>query len=359
YNPYLNDGDVVRVGAYDPAQHAVFVGGAVPNPGAFPHRLGDTAADLLALAGANTTSGTDSVRVTSSRTGQAKHYALTDALADVTVQPLDRIHVYAAVELRGTVQVEGRVRYPGTYPIVEGETSLQDVVAQAGGLRPDALVRGVYLQRQPRASATAPPSEGQDAADVRASMQARLQADTLNSALNLRLANLDFLSRMYLADELRLSGRVALDLSEAMQPGAAPVLVRDGDRLVVPEDDGTVLVVGQVNRPGRIAAQPDASMAAYLTAAGLTTPQAGTVYLIEAGTGQFLTVEEATPQTGDIIFVDRLEDAPNQIALERLALERERARYDQRIRRSQIWVQVGSVVAALASAYSTYLLTRR
>ncbi|MEM6648133.1 MAG: polysaccharide biosynthesis/export family protein, partial [Bacteroidota bacterium] len=102
YNPYLNDGDVVRVGAYDPAQHAVFVGGAVPNPGAFPHRLGDTAADLLALAGANTTSGTDSVRVTSSRTGQAKHYALTDALADVTVQPLDRIHVYAAVELRGT-----------------------------------------------------------------------------------------------------------------------------------------------------------------------------------------------------------------------------------------------------------------
>ncbi len=49
-NPYLRDGDQLVVPSYEIATQSVYVDGAVAFPGAYEHRPGDTAADLVALA---------------------------------------------------------------------------------------------------------------------------------------------------------------------------------------------------------------------------------------------------------------------------------------------------------------------
>ncbi|MEM1094544.1 MAG: SLBB domain-containing protein [Bacteroidota bacterium] len=364
YNPYLNDGDIVRVGAYDPATNSVFVSGAAPNPGAYPYRSGDTAADVLMLASGGTALRADSIRVTQAQSGRMEAYPLDmEALRQVALSRLDQVFVMEPDLLQGAVTVEGSVGYPGPYPITEGLTTLQDMVERAGGLEADALVRGAYLERY------APPTVPHTldgALPFSDTPLPRLDADSLRTFLGLRLTDLDFLSRAYLADELRMQQRVALDLEAALQPGAEPLYLRIGDRLVIPKDEQTVRVVGQVARPGHVAVLPEGSIQAYLNAAGQTTAFAGPVYVIEAGTGRFLPASEASPQSGDIIFVDRLQDQGGGAALERIALEmermdleRERMAYDERLRRNQFWVQVTAAVASVASAVGTYLIVRQ
>src|SRR5690606_18527973 len=67
-----------------------------------------------------------------------------------------------------------------------------------------------------------------------------------------RLAALDFESRQYLSRELSGLHRVSIDLQQVMDGTGPAIPLHDGDRLVVPDDPGGVLVVGQVRQPGLV-----------------------------------------------------------------------------------------------------------
>lgn len=62
-----------------------------------------------------------------------------DAAADMQLQDGDVIRLYSFDELsmKRTVQIDGLVKKPGAYPMVDGLT-LEDLLVLAGGLRPDA-----------------------------------------------------------------------------------------------------------------------------------------------------------------------------------------------------------------------------
>lgn len=356
HNPYLLDGDVVQVPAYDPRFASVFVDGAVPYPGAYDHRVGDTVADVLLLAMGHA-GVTTPVRVRRPRAdGQVETQEVDPArFADTPLQPMDQVYVPMDRLPGGTVVVEGYVRYPGTYPIVEGRTTLQDLVQQAGGLRPEALARGAYLER------LALPEPG-----VRLHKQHRfepgidrpelLRPDTAAILQTLRLSEFDFLSRAYFTQELLIQNRVSANLEATLAAGAPPVYLRDGDRLVVPRDDQTVYVFGQVNRPGYVPYVSGQDGRGYLEAAGGIGVLAAEVYLIEVGTGRYLPLDQATVRSGDLIFVDRKTDLATNPELQRLVLEENRTRADARIRIAQTVLQTVGTVASLVALIVT--LTR-
>ena len=145
-NPYLRDGDAVYLPTFDPVREGVFVGGAVDRPGTYDVRPADTAYDLIVVAsGLDPEARIERVRL-ARRDGTVEEVSVAEARR-LRVGARDQVFAVSEAPDAGVAVVVGAVRYPGTYPIVAGETTLAELVAAAGGLQPDALARGAYLER--------------------------------------------------------------------------------------------------------------------------------------------------------------------------------------------------------------------
>lgn len=353
-NPYLRDGDVLHVPAYDPRYASVYVDGEVPYAGAYDHRPGETVLDLLALSGADLgVPGT--IRLTrQSADGGVETKVLDVAamragtLAAPVLNARDHLSVTLDSLPGGTATVEGFVLHPGTYPITQGRTTLQALVEQAGGLRVEGAARTAYLERLALPE-PAPRARTQNRFEPAAGRPTLMRPDTLEIMQRLRMSDLDFMSRVYFASELRLQNRVSVDLEQVLSADSAPVYLRDGDRLVVPRDEQTVYVFGQVARPGFVAYVPGEDAGYYLGEAGGAGRHAGEAFLVDAATGEYRPAETSTIHSGDMIFLDRTEDVADSPELQRLFLEEQRARDDKRIRTTQIVLQaVGALASSLA-----------
>lgn len=362
HNPYLNDGDVITVGVYDPSRESVFIDGAVPFPGSYAYREGDTAMDLIAVASGENPMlrGVEEVRITSRGSGRSETRVIRidqgEGLDGVSLGPLDHVFVRADDALRGSAMVDGWVRYPGTYPVEPGITTLGELVEMAGGLREGALQRGVHLERRilPEPQVRRLRTNRFDA--LPEFDPAAVRADTIAILRNMRLSELDFTSRAYLAQEMRLQNRVSIEPMQLSAGGANPVYVQDGDRLVVPRDDGTVYVFGQVNRPGYVPFREGTSATQYVERAGGMSSIASGVYVIEAGSGRHVPIREAgMVGTGDMIFVDRRTDIAETADMQRLLMEERRMRSESRFRTTQTVLQV---VGTAAGVFTTFLVLR-
>ncbi|MEX0746545.1 MAG: polysaccharide biosynthesis/export family protein, partial [Rhodothermales bacterium] len=208
HNPYLRDGDVISVPTYDPNYDAVYVSGDVAFPGIYDFRPDDTLFDLLVLTtGQNPPSGFERVRLARTRSDGSVAAQIIDVLSagkEIPLEPRDQIFVLHDETVRGTAELSGWVNFPGTYSIVPGKTTVRDLLELGGEPRPGALERGAFLERS-----TLPEPEldirRQNRFEFAPRGMARLMAaDTLAILKNTRLAEMDFLSRVYLAQELRL-----------------------------------------------------------------------------------------------------------------------------------------------------------
>lgn len=358
-NPYLQDGDVVFVPTFNPEYASVSVGGYVPYPGSYEYRSGDRLGDLLAMAGGvEVAGGVESVTVTrASADGLfTRTFAADDLKSDEAVmfalENLDVISVQERSEERGLVRIEGRVQNPGAYPIVDGITTLQQVLAAAGGLRDDALVRGAYLERRslPDASQDLVPDR---MVNPELAVRQALRSDTIAVFQRLRLTDLDLISRSYFIQELAFQNRVSLDI-EAVLNGEGPgVPLRAGDRLFVPRDDASVYIFGQVLQPGYLPVVQGQSVATYLALAGGRSDVAGRVLVIDPATGAYHEDLNRSLRSGDIVFVDKDATVSDDPELERLLIERERAQADARIRTMQAIFQGVTSVASLITLIIT------
>ena len=351
FNPTLGDGDAVYLPEFDPDREGVFVGGAVDRPGTYDWRPGDTARDLLVV-----TTGTEvegrvrSVRRTrraASGGVESVEVPLAEA-ASLEVRPRDGLYAVPAEPDAGQAGVVGEgVLYPGTYPITAGQTTLATLVEMAGGLAPDALVRGAYLERRARAE----PEEtvGGRALDFSERLTSR-GLDTTATDLG-DLSGLSLVGRRYYAQEARRTPRLAVDLGAALGGGPG-VTLQDGDRLVVPRDLGTVRVFGQVGQSGYRPYEPGQRAGAYVEAAGGPGPAATEVYVVDAATGRFTAGADAVVRPGDAVFVGRAPTSDNP-SYEGLALqERQIERQDARERRQARYQLVQTTLSAIATLFT-------
>lgn len=350
-NPYLQDGDALYVPAFDPLVEGVVVGGAVDRPGTYDVRPDDSARDLLVV-----TSGQDPsariarvrrVRPVGSGASETREVSYAEA-GSLDVRPRDQIYAVPAAPDAERAQVNGAVRYPGTYPIVDGQTTVEALVAMAGGLRDDALLRGAFLERPSREDVVRPASESQAGADEAISPDVSIESDLLGGLFG----------RQFFVLQTQRTPRVSIDPERAVA-GTQAVPLRGGDVLTVPFNDGLVRVYGRVSNGGYLPFVLGATAQDYVAAAGGLGTTASGVYVVDAASGQ-LTAGAATPVLpGDAVFVNSL-PSPNTAEFAQLALqERQDARDDARDRRQsryqfiQTVLGVAGTVTSLVIAYFT------
>ena len=151
---FLQPGDSLNV--YDNTRYTnigeVRISGAVNEPTSVTFDSGLTLHDMIAMAGGLATGAAlnriQIFRMNLSKTDEAKFYDITVSVDDkfnctdpnFQLQPYDHIVARMTPNFTTgrTVEINGRVKYPGTYVLSDDLTRLSTVIEQAGGLLTDA-----------------------------------------------------------------------------------------------------------------------------------------------------------------------------------------------------------------------------
>lgn len=240
------------------------VSGEVARPGTYLFAANTTVEDAIVQAGgllesASTAKIDISRRIkdpASTEVSDTLSYTFTYAIKDgfivggddFVLQPYDQIYVRKSpsYNVQNHVTVSGEIVYPGLYALSQRESRLSDLVAEAGGTTKWAYVKGAKLVRQ-----------------MTAEEKAILEA-TLNALGNAKGAIEG------LVDPAQSEYTVGIDLTAALEnPGTdADVVLREGDRLIIPEYTNTVKISGNVMYPNVVTFDGKMNVRKYVTMAG-------------------------------------------------------------------------------------------
>lgn len=276
-----------------------FVLGAVKAPGAYPLSPGLTVADMITAAGGLRDSAylhageLRSVTVIDDNqvNPSIQSIDLEDVLrgeAKFPVKGRDTLFVREFDEWSPTasVQLSGEFVFPGTYLISRGET-LRDVIQRAGGLKRGAFFEGAEFSRRSIAA-----REEQQAREFAQKIRRSYAASMLTE----EVAKTSYAELEGIVGVLESSsgnGRLLIDLRAIMTDPSVDIALEDGDTLLVPKQNDTVTVVGEVHRPSTHKHLSELNIDDYLMlSAGLTSrADAGGIYIVRAN-GQVTTVEK-------------------------------------------------------------------
>ena len=174
-----------------------------------------------------------------------------DGTPGFTLEPYDIIQVFRSPGYRTPrqVSVEGEVNFAGRFTLEKKNQRLSDLVQRAGGITDDAYVEGARLERR---------MDETERARLQMAMQTvRLSKDSKDS-VSMEKVNM---SDVY---------TVGIQLGEALKhPGGnEDIVLREGDRLIIPEYEGTVKISGDVMYPNTVAFEGDKGYKWYVRQAG-------------------------------------------------------------------------------------------
>lgn len=300
YNPPLRDGDVIFVPALDIERDYLSIQGAVNAPGKYEFSSGDKLSSLIRIARGVTPSASGYVSVSrladDGRVSSEGRYELAAVLNggadDRVLERGDRVLVERRSDLRRdySASIQGAVQFPGTYPISARNTTLSELLRSAGGLTADALPQGAIVLRKVQRLGNG--------------ISSRYEV-----ARSWRAAQFNMVDSAYYVQLLR-EGRVPVraDVAQiAAGEKASDIILEDGDLISVPTDRRSVLVDGQVARPGYQPWVPGAKLEHYIEAAGGMTEMAedSDTRVIKRGTLAWVESDETEIESGDQIWVPK------------------------------------------------------
>lgn len=247
-------------------QGEVTINGLITNPGNYPYAEGTTIEDLIVMAG-GLLQGASTARVDVSRrivdpasmkptnrTAEVFSFALKEGLV-LTDDPEFKLMPYDIVEIRKSpgyqvqklVEVEGEVLFEGQYALVTRNERVSDVIKRAGGIIDGAYIKGARLIRKMT-------EEEKSSRDESLRLIKQQLEDTTEMQ---QIIVSDFYS-------------VGLQLDKALEkPGSFYDLVmKDGDKLIIPEEINTVKISGEVMFPNVVGYVPGKNLKYYLDQAG-------------------------------------------------------------------------------------------
>ena len=249
------------------AQGAFTIYGEVTRPGVYPYAENTTIEDLIVQAG-GLLDGASTVRVDVSRrlkdpksldpttrlsetfTFALKDGFVIDGTPGFILSPYDMVEVRRSpgYQEQRRVTIAGEIVFAGGYTLQQKNERLSDLVRRAGGLRPSAYVRGSRLIRQMNEEEIAQ----RDAAIAMSRLSSG--SDSISFArLNV--------SNTYV---------VGIELDKALnQPGGDhDIVLREGDRLYIPEQVSTVKISGEVQFPNTVTYIAGEGVSHYINQAG-------------------------------------------------------------------------------------------
>ena len=247
-------------------QGTLTINGYVMSPGMFPYADNMTVEDLILLAG-GLMDGASLSRVDIARRvldpysmmptdtiGETFSFALKDGLAvdggeNFLLQPYDVVSVRKSPSYRVQkfVKIEGEVAFPGEYVLLSEGERLSELVRRSGGPTRQAFLAGGTLSRV----------MSEEEKNLQAAKEKMLRAGTGRGVSSIGQITDDVFT-------------VAIDLDKAVaRPGSEyDLILREGDRIYVPEKLSTVKISGDVLYPNTVIYVPGQGVQYYINNAG-------------------------------------------------------------------------------------------
>nr|WP_320995559.1 SLBB domain-containing protein [Bacteroides intestinalis] len=248
-------------------EETISIHGEVANPGTFLFSKNMTIEDLLVQSGglleAAATTKVDITRRIkdpkstsfSSVLGKTYSFDIKDGLVvggegDFHLEPFDEVYVRKSPAYRKqqNVVVAGEVLFGGNYALVKKNERLSDLISKAGGITPDAYVKGARLIRKMTEE------------------EQRRQADAV------RMARMGEGKDSISVEKLNISDTytVGINLEKAISnPGSDfDLVLREGDVLFIPEYIDMVKISGAVMYPNTVLYKRGESLRYYINQAG-------------------------------------------------------------------------------------------
>ena len=264
-------------------EQTITIHGEVNYPGIYKYASNETLEDFILQAGGLKNSAStikvDVARrvnnpkavVNDSIIAKTYSFALKDGFViDGTpgfkLMPFDEVYVrrspgYSAQQ---NVTVDGEVMFSGTYTLARKDTRLSDIIRDAGGLNDRAYAAGATLVRRINESER----KRLEAAKRMALEQYETVAaeEVAKTGQKMDLTNSERLKKFQIEDTYSVG--IELDKALANPGGDKDIVLREGDRIVVPQYTSTVKVNGEVMYPNTVGYVKGKRASYYIDQAG-------------------------------------------------------------------------------------------
>lgn len=261
--------------------------GEVQNPGVYQYADNETIEDFVLQAGGLTETASavnvlvsrrvvnpnatakDSI-VAQSFTFTLKEGFVIDGEEGFKLLPFDEVYVRRSPGYgeQRNVSVEGEVLFVGNYPLTKENERLSDLVVKCGGFTNTAYIAGARLERRLNEverlryleSAKMQKKQDDEVMMEMAIKSGRSMAD-INTSQQTKREELNQVPTTYFVG-------IELDKAIANPGGDEDLILREGDRLIVPVYNGTVKINGEVMYPNTVGYEEGKKASYYINMAG-------------------------------------------------------------------------------------------
>ena len=298
-------------------EQTITIHGEVQYPGVYKYAENETLEDFVLQAGGlKQTASTVKVDVarrvsnpkafqTDSIIARTYSFALKDGFVidgepGFTLMPFDEVYVRKSPGFyqQQNVVVEGEVMFSGTYTLERKNQRLSDLIKAAGGVNDRAYTKGARLER-------------------RFTPEERMRTEALLKMAKTQSGSKDTIDvkKIDIGDVYY----VGIELDKALaQPGCdEDIVLREGDRLIVPQYTSTVKISGDVMYPNTVGYQKGKKAGYYIDQAGGWGNRAkkSHTFIIYMNGKVARVAHNAKPEPGCEIFVpSKAERDPRMLA---------------------------------------------
>lgn len=264
-----------RQASIDGLAKVVTSNGKVRFPGEYPLTKGMTVRDLINLSGGLLESAySQSAEISRIDLSNPKSAISSIVISDLTspastrLMPSDRIEFRTIPEYRETrsIDLEGELVFPGTYVFGKGET-LSSVIRRAGGFTDEAFVSGSVFLRE-----SLKEREQLEIDRLIGLLNEEVTGDQLrDSNSGLEVDQEKIAAQKTAIESLSSSvatGRLVIPLEDIMANSSQDLVLKDGDRLLIPKVSQEITILGEVRRSTSYLFDPDISPLDYIKQSG-------------------------------------------------------------------------------------------
>lgn len=271
------------------SDRTITIQGEVQYPGVYKYADNETLEDFVLQAGglletASTVKVDVARRVSNPKALTtdsiiAKNYSFAlkdgfviDGEPGFTLMPYDEVYVRKspAYSKQQSVTVDGEVMFAGTYTLSKRNMRLTDLLKAAGGITDMAYVKGARLERRPNEAERARMEAAFKMQQEQLQQQLLELAASSNNGGSVQQVAQQSNSTQLKKFQVPNTFPVGIELDRALaNPNSdANIVLREGDRLILPQYTATVKVNGAVMYPNTVAYERGKSAKYYINAAG-------------------------------------------------------------------------------------------
>ena len=276
-NPFLRSGDELYFNFID---EYITISGGVKSPGNYPYLPGESLSDILLLSGGFKFNA-DSEEILISRYINEKKIDILiekESFPGTEVLPFDFINIKIKNNhlIHSIVEIKGEVINPGLYSIIEGESSIKNLVDKAGGYtsladRDKILFTSKYAEKYSQ---------------------------------KLKGAYHDYVDKSYRLDNPD-DIRFFYSSNKAYTNEVLDYKLYDNDIVEVPKYHPFIEIIGAVQYPGLYEFNENYSIDEYIyQAGGIKETESKDIFIIKAHTNQRIKYDNKSKiESGDILYV--------------------------------------------------------